>query len=1491
MSTPRIQHRPVEVSIIIPVFNKAELTEQCLQALARCTGGVSHEIIVVDNASTDATPRLLARRRDVRCIRNESNRGFAVACNQGAAAARGPLLLFLNNDTVAFPNWLMPLVEELRLHPDVVAVGSKLLFKTGLVQHAGVAFGRETRSPFHPYRGLLADDPRVNRRRELQAVTAACMLIRREWFERCGRFNEQYRNGYEDLDLCLHIRRRGGIIVYQPKSTLYHLESQTAGRMQLDDANRALFFSKWADWLLADEDAYYLADDYKMVFQREEERRVGCLVPLATEAERAAWTVVARTQRLAAEGKWDEVRALLQNPEVWPNDAAVRQWAAAVCFRFGPRAAAHAHLRKSLELEPSPEALLQLAQSEPPAVSDWPMPAVTSGPDDPSLGLAAVADMGQPEPDGSEAGGAGAGVRQQLEGVRLFLAGDYARAGEAFEQALLQGGDAREALIGMAAAALKAGDLAAARQCCDALCAQRKGDPLAGQLLKLIETAETNGSASGATAPAASTLNPPPKAVQSPPPAQPAPAETPVASILILVLNQLEHTRRCLDSLAAHTRLPHEIIVVDNGSQDGTPEFLREWLARTPHGRVIRNKTNRGFAAGNNQALALARGQHVVLLNNDTVVTPGWLERMLAVLRRHPNTGIVGPMSNCVCGPQLATEVGYTDINSLPAFAERWALQHAGQAFEVPRAVGFCLLARREVIERIGGLDERFGSGNFEDDDFCLRARFAGFSIRIARDVFIHHVGSQTFKGAKIDYRQAMLRNWELFRAKWQLPAASKLEHGYRVPAAPPPGLSLVVPLRSLADSHESADGQVWVEKAASQAATANAVSVQTDHARPGRAAPLKLPACAWVGHLGEARDLLRQRKLPAAWAAAVAALQKRPFHPEAFLLLAEIAQAAGDGVAARCCAEHARRIAPAFKAARQFLKQRFQACTRPSWLVLPEQVQHADAARPGRLSVCLIVKNEERFLGQCLRSVRDLANQVIVVDTGSTDRTVEIARQHGAEVYPFAWCDDFSAARNAALEHATGDWVLMLDADEELCAESRPKLLAALSQPTVMAWRLPIVDVGHEAEGCSYVPRLFRNAPGLFYVGRVHEQVFSSLEVRRAEWGLENRLGDARLLHHGYTAELTRDRDKVQRNLRLLEQAVAEMPNEPHLLMHLGLELARAGREPEALTRYREAFQSLSAKPAAEVVPELRETLLTQLSARLTAARQFDEIVRVLASPLATEHGGLTASLHFARGLAHLELGQYHEAAEHMRQCLAKRNEPCLTPIHRDIRTAAPHHCLAVALAKLGDVAGAEQAFRAGLQDAQPTAALRLDYARFLHEQRRPVEALQQLHALISQDAAHAEAWRLGGRIALGQPAFLEFARDWTGEALRYQAGDPVLTAQRAEALMLSGDVAGALPLWKQACNGHPQPTASAARILCEVIESPTVSPLPANTDETVLSRAFLDWYRKLIQTHPATVHRLNERVTQLAGALPSAARVLQAAMAEADHPEAVHA
>jgi len=324
MKTITRSTQPPRVSIIIPVFNKCDLTGQCLTAIAETSAHIPHEIIVMDNASSDATPRQMQNQPPhIRYIRNEVNRNFAGACNQGAAAAKGKYLLFLNNDTIPIRGWLDALLDEFRTHAEVAVAGSKLLYENGLVQHAGVLFARETRNPYHPYRLLSAGDPRVNQRRELQAVTAACFLVRPKWFHDCGGFREDFRNGYEDLDLCLNIRRQGGVIVYQPKSAVIHLESQTPGRMRFDNENRALFFKRWSSAVLSDEDACYYADG---CYKTESSGSTG-FIRFAGETERAQWQRVALSQTLAAQWQRPELVRVLSDDTAWPAEAAVRRWA------------------------------------------------------------------------------------------------------------------------------------------------------------------------------------------------------------------------------------------------------------------------------------------------------------------------------------------------------------------------------------------------------------------------------------------------------------------------------------------------------------------------------------------------------------------------------------------------------------------------------------------------------------------------------------------------------------------------------------------------------------------------------------------------------------------------------------------------------------------------------------------------------------------------------------------------------------------------------------------------------------------------------------------------------------------------------------------------------------------------------------------------------------------------------------------------------------
>ncbi|MBK9777246.1 MAG: glycosyltransferase [bacterium] len=280
-------------------------------------------------------------------------------------------------------------------------------------------------------------------------------------------------------------------------------------------------------------------------------------------------------------------------------------------------------------------------------------------------------------------------------------------------------------------------------------------------------------------------------------------AKPPRASIIVLTWNALEHTRRCVASLLEHTDSRHELIFVDNGSTDGTEDWLGEVARSQPRVRVILNNANLGFAAGNNVGLAAARGDFMVLLNSDTVVTAGWLDRLMRPALADARVGLVGPVTNNVTGVQKLARVGYDQesLQGLEGFAARHAAEHAGKSSPALWIVGFCLLLRRDVVERLGGLDVIFGQGNYEDTDYCLRAFLAGFRSAVALDCFIHHVGSASFDAAGVDYRQQMNANFEVFRRKWNLDADVRRTGQFNLPEIISSGMVAPLQFRPLPSS------------------------------------------------------------------------------------------------------------------------------------------------------------------------------------------------------------------------------------------------------------------------------------------------------------------------------------------------------------------------------------------------------------------------------------------------------------------------------------------------------------------------------------------------------------------------------------------------------------------------------------------------------------------------------------------------------------------
>jgi GT2 family glycosyltransferase len=241
-------------------------------------------------------------------------------------------------------------------------------------------------------------------------------------------------------------------------------------------------------------------------------------------------------------------------------------------------------------------------------------------------------------------------------------------------------------------------------------------------------------------------------------------------SVVMLTFNQLEDTKKCVESFMAHTQnVNYELIFVDNGStKDNTKEYLEELAASHENIKTIFNPENMGFAIGNNQGIAVSEGEYVLLLNNDVLLTDNWLSRMLAVIESSNDVGIVGPVTNNASGKQVVAYSGTEeDVEGINRFAEMTLLKNAGYWLDVERIIGFCVLIKREVLWKIGGLDEVFGPGGYEDYDYCMRVKQAGYKVVIASDVFIYHIGGKGYSSNKLNYTDLRKQNIEIFIEKW----------------------------------------------------------------------------------------------------------------------------------------------------------------------------------------------------------------------------------------------------------------------------------------------------------------------------------------------------------------------------------------------------------------------------------------------------------------------------------------------------------------------------------------------------------------------------------------------------------------------------------------------------------------------------------------------------------------------------------------------------
>jgi GT2 family glycosyltransferase len=363
------------VSIIVPVHGRRELTERCVDAvLADLPDGC--EVIVVDDASRDSTPTLLASfGRAIRVLTLPDNLGYACACNEGAVIALHEWLLFLNNDTVPQPAWLQALGAYAHEHPHAAVIGAKLLYPTGAVQHAGVVIGQDG-YPHNLYAGLPGGHPAVNRSRRLQAVTGACMLVKRRAFEQVKGFDPAYANSLEDVDLCLRIGEGGGQVHYCHEAVVTHLESASRGREDRFERSVARYRERWRDRARRDDLSIYADDGLLEVEYRDAyPQRLSISAQLAIVDEGREREIEALLEAYAA-----QVSGLLAEVMRLTAIAGSPAAPAAIPAPAAPGSLDHrAFLAEARRMEEQARELQQRVQEAQPAgETDGPRPAFTA---------------------------------------------------------------------------------------------------------------------------------------------------------------------------------------------------------------------------------------------------------------------------------------------------------------------------------------------------------------------------------------------------------------------------------------------------------------------------------------------------------------------------------------------------------------------------------------------------------------------------------------------------------------------------------------------------------------------------------------------------------------------------------------------------------------------------------------------------------------------------------------------------------------------------------------------------------------------------------------------------------------------------------------------------------------------------------------------------------------------------------------------------------
>lgn len=506
----------------------------------------------------------------------------------------------------------------------------------------------------------------------------------------------------------------------------------------------------------------------------------------------------------------------------------------------------------------------------------------------------------------------------------------------------------------------------------------------------------------------------------------------------------------------------------------------------------------------------------------------------------------------------------------------------------------------------------------------------------------------------------------------------------------------------------------------------------------PGRAGERQLPGDV-SGLMVARQDLLLTGPLPEHWQNTPIALEDYGIRLDTCVVATRVVD--GELLSAPAPVEQPR----AFAGEARALLEHWQPLTEgrtgaASRVALPETAAPLPwQGRAVRVSLCMIARNEQRFLPDCLRLAAPAVDEIVLVDTGSTDDTIAIAESFGAKVLHRAWDDDFSAPRNLGLQHATGDWILVLDADEFLLGDAAAQIRELVQDPKVAGYHLRFTNAysGGKTLGVMMV-RLFRNLPGVEYRNFIHEQMTPSLTRIGAEHGLMLSSCEVEVLHQGYTDEVMDSRQKNERNERLFKKQLRQHPDDLYTLYKFGDFLRRVpGRCREARELLERCLELVLA--GAPMLP--RELPYAGEVAALCALEYAREGRHERAREIvdhALRRFLATPNLHYIAASLDLGANRPDDAILQFKRCLAYRDQVLVVPIQDGITSYVSLCGIAQALLQKGEPERAERLLRQAIAIQPDYEVSHLVLSRLHLHRQQPQQALAVLTAYLER---HPEA------------------------------------------------------------------------------------------------------------------------------------------------------